>query len=69
MDDAHWLWKEQREGPFTVQQLYRMVKRGEIDNHTLFWSERRREWLPLVQLLSDSVPASRPLGSDATGWH
>ena len=57
MDDAHWIiWKKQRKGPFTVQQLYRMVKRGEIDNHTLFWSERRREWLPLVQLLSDMYP-------------
>ena len=56
MDDAHWIWKAQSKGPLTVQQLYRMVKRGEIDNHTLFWSERRREWLPLVQLLSDMYP-------------
>jgi hypothetical protein len=37
---AHWLRKDQqRRGQFTVQQLYRMVKRGEINNHTPFWSE------------------------------
>jgi hypothetical protein len=50
--DSHWLWKDgQRKGPFTGQQLHRMAKLGEINNHTLFWSERRQQWLPLLHLL------------------
>lgn len=57
MEDSRWLLKdEQRTGPFTVQQLYRMVERGEIDNHTLFWSDRRQQWLTLVHLLLDIYP-------------
>jgi hypothetical protein len=55
--DAHWLWKDQqRRGPFTVQQVYRMAKRGEINNHTPFWSERSQQWLPLLHLLKDMYP-------------
>ncbi len=55
--DARWLLiAEQRSGPFTVQQLYRMAQRGEIDNHTLFWSERSKKWLPLPNLLRDIYP-------------
>jgi len=55
--DAYWLWKDQqRTGPFKIQKLYRMAKRGEIDNHTPFWSERRQKWLPLLHLLCDMYP-------------
>jgi hypothetical protein len=61
-DDTRWIRKdEQRKGPFTVQQLYRMVNRGEIDNQTLFWSERRQHWLRLVRLLDDLYPTSENL--------
>ena len=56
-DDARCLLiDEQRSGPFTVQQLYRMAKRGEIDNRTFFWSERSKKWLPLPHLLCDMYP-------------
>ena len=57
MEDARWLLKEeQRTGPFTVRQLYRMVRRGEISNQTLFWSDRRQKWLTLVHLIDDIYP-------------
>ena len=56
-DDARWIRKdEERAGPFTVQQLCRMVERGEIDNRMPFWSERSKKWLPLTHLLCDMYP-------------
>ena len=33
-----------------------LSSRGEIDNHTLFWSDRREQWLALVNLLDDIYP-------------
>ena len=60
--DMRWLRKnEQRTGPFTVQQLYRMAKRGEIDRHTVFWSDRRQQWLRLAYLLDDIYPTKENL--------
>lgn len=57
MKETRWLWKDDgRSGPFTVQQLYRMVDRKEIDDHTLFWSDWRQQWIPLVYLLHDIYP-------------
>jgi hypothetical protein len=57
MKETRWLWKdERRSGPFTVQQLYRMVDRKEIDNRTLFWSDWRQQWISLVYLLHDIYP-------------
>jgi hypothetical protein len=38
-----------------------MAKRGEIDNHTLFWSDRRQQLLPLAHLLADIYPTDENL--------
>jgi GYF domain 2 len=57
MDDSRWIWRyDQRSGPFTVAQLTRLARDGEINHRTLFWSERRAEWLPLRGLLFDLFP-------------
>jgi len=61
MDDCRYiLWHDQRSGPFTVAQLMRLAKDGEISHRTLFWSERRTKWLPLRGLLFDFCPSQVP---------
>jgi hypothetical protein len=57
MEEKRWLLKdERRSGPFTAQQLYRMIDSKEIDCHSLFWSDWRQQWIPLVYLLHDIYP-------------
>ncbi len=51
------LWHDQRSGPFTVTQLMGLARDREITHRTLFWSERRGEWLPLRSLLFDLYPS------------
>ena len=52
MEDTRvWLWwYNQRSGPFTIARLY------DINNLTPFWSERSKQWLPLLHLLHDMYP-------------
>ena len=58
MNDSRWLWNdEQHSGPFTIDQLYCMAKRGKIDHRTLFWSDRCHQWLPLRGLIFDVYPS------------
>jgi hypothetical protein len=54
------LWHDQRSGPFTVTQLMGLARDREITHRTLFWSERRGEWLPLRGLLFDLYPSQVP---------
>lgn len=57
MKDTRWLWiDEQQSGPFSVDQLYRMARRGEIGPQTLFWSDNRQMWLPLSGVMFDIEP-------------
>lgn len=35
-------------GPFSIPQLQRMYKSGEVHNNTLFWAEGEQEWQQLV---------------------
>lgn len=57
MNDSRWLWLDERQsGHFSVDQLYRMAQRDEIGPHTLFWSERRQQWLPLTGIMFDIEP-------------
>ena len=57
MKDTRWLWiDEQQTGPFTVDQLYRMAQREEIGPQTLFWSDHRKQWLPLTGVMLDIEP-------------
>ena len=35
-------------GPFSIPQLRRMYKSGEVHNNTLFWAEGEQEWQQLV---------------------
>ena len=59
MEDRRWIWRSaSHKERFTVPQLYRLVKHREIGNLTPFWSERRRQWLPLIHLLHDIFPDS-----------
>ena len=54
------LWHDQRSGPFTVAQLARLAKDGEINHRTLFWSERSAEWQAQRGLLFDLYPGQLP---------
>jgi hypothetical protein len=57
MEEAFWIWwYEQQSGPFTMRRLMSMAKEGEIDGDTLFWSDRRNEWIPLRGILQDLYP-------------
>ena len=57
MKDRRWLWiDDQQSGPFTVAQIYRMAEREEIGPKTLFWSDVREQWFPLVGLMFDFEP-------------
>jgi hypothetical protein len=49
-------FKNRELGQFSIDQLYRMAKRGEIDQTAEFWSEKREKWLPLTGITFDVWP-------------
>lgn len=44
-------------GDYSVDQLYRMAMRGEIDHTAEFWSARESSWRPLAGIIIDSSPS------------
>jgi hypothetical protein len=53
-DSKRWIWQDGiAQGPFTVDQLYRMATAREINFETLFWSDEAQVWTPLRGLLFD----------------
>lgn len=44
------------EGPFTVDEIYDLFAANEIPDHTLFWSEAKNAWKPIVGLMLDVDP-------------
>ena len=38
-------------GSYSIDQLYRMAMRGDIDHTAEFWSERESSWRPLEHFL------------------
>ncbi len=57
-DPKRWLWIEEiAQGPFSVAQMYKMAKSGEIVPTTLFWSEAKQKWLPLACVMFDIEPS------------
>ncbi len=44
------------EGPFTVDEIFTMAMAGETNMHSLFWSESKQAWKPLVGLMLDVDP-------------
>ena len=51
--------KEQ--GPHSLDELYRMAKRKEIDHNVEFLSEITDDWLPLVGIMEDFNPSRKKL--------
>jgi hypothetical protein len=55
--ESRWIFRENDpEGPFSVDDLFRMAKRGDVDHKTLFWSESSQQWQPLTGLMFDIQP-------------
>ena len=44
-------------GPLTIDRLYRMALRGDVNHTAKFWSDREQAWLPLVGIMFDIEPS------------
>jgi len=55
--------REQRTGPFTIQQIETMISSGMIDVSDMAWHSELSDWLPLHQVLGICPPVPR---ADAT---
>ena len=56
-DPKRWIWQYgQAQGPYTVDQLWRMAMLKEINSKTLFWSEKGQIWKTLSGLIFDIEP-------------
>jgi hypothetical protein len=44
-------------GIFSIDQLYRMAMRGDINHTSEFWCERQSAWLPLAGIIIDMYPS------------
>ncbi|MCI4661807.1 MAG: DUF805 domain-containing protein [Neomegalonema sp.] len=64
MSNTQWYCQigQERQGPFTVQQMRELMQSGQIDQFALVWSEGQGDWA----ILRDSALASE-LGSVAGG--
>ncbi len=45
-------------GEFSIDKLYRMASRGDIDHAAEFWSQQAHDWLPLAGIIFDLNPSS-----------
>jgi hypothetical protein len=48
-------------GPYTVERLFRAVMSKEFDHTTEFFSERNKQWFPIVGLLEDYYPIAEKI--------
>jgi len=59
MKDARKIWFQDKElGEYSIDQLYRMATRKEIDRTAFFWSEKESAWRPLAGIIFDMQPSS-----------
>jgi hypothetical protein len=50
-NSQRWLWIEEiAQGPFSVAKMYKMAMSGEISATTLYWSDRKQQWLALPRV-------------------
>lgn len=54
MSGYRWLWIDgQPAGPYSENQIHRLLVRGEVISDTLYWHEASEEWRPLTRYLDD----------------
>jgi hypothetical protein len=51
-------------GLLSLDKLYRMVTRGDLDAPREFWSEKKESWLPLSGIMFDLQPSNIPAMRD-----
>jgi hypothetical protein len=44
-------------GSFSIDQLYRMALKGEVDHTAEYWSERQQSWCSLAGIICDLYPS------------
>jgi hypothetical protein len=44
-------------GTYTIERLYQARMSGEFDGTAEFFSDRKKEWIPLVRILEDLYPS------------
>jgi hypothetical protein len=45
-------------GELSIDRLYRMASRGDIDHTAEFWSDREQAWRPLAGIIFDMSPSN-----------
>lgn len=60
------LYNNQREGPYSVDQIQRLIESGSISSITLAWKEGMPDWEPLNTVLSPEDRLEIPAGSPDT---
>jgi hypothetical protein len=59
-DERKIRFEDEELGTIPFEKLFRMAERGEIDETAEFWSEKKKVWRPLREMLVDMYPSRIP---------